>query len=57
MEHGAGQRERDHLWQGIYAKLDTEHFTMNHAVQLRKGTMRRVYKLVDYNEQSVNGIW
>ena len=34
-----------------------EHFTVSQAVPPRRGTKRRVYKLVDYNEEDVNGSW
>ena len=34
-----------------------EHFTVSKAVPPRKGTKRRVYKLVDYNDEDVNGNW
>ena len=34
-----------------------EHFTVSQAVPLRKGTKRRVYKLVDYNDEAVKSSW
>ena len=34
-----------------------EHFTLSKAVPLRKGTKRRVYKLMDYNDSAVKGNW
>ena len=30
---------------------------MSQAVPLRKETMRRVYKFVDYNDEAVKGSW
>ena len=37
--------------------LTNKHFTVSKAVQLRKGTKRRVYKLVNYNDEAVTGTW
>ena len=34
-----------------------EHFTVSQAVRPRRGTKRRVYKLVDYNDEAVNETW
>ena len=34
-----------------------EHYTVSQAVPPRKGTKRRVYKLVDYNNKKVKGTW
>ena len=34
-----------------------KHFTVSKAVPPRKGTKRRVYKLVDYNDEAVKGSW
>ena len=34
-----------------------EHFTVSKAVPPRKGTKRRVYKLMDYNNETVKGSW
>ena len=34
-----------------------EHFKVSQAVQPRRGTKWRVYKLVDYNEEDVKGSW
>ena len=34
-----------------------EHFTVRQTVPPRTGTKRRVYKLVDYNEEDVTGSW
>ena len=34
-----------------------EHFTVSKAVQPRKQTKHRVYKLVDYNDEDVKGSW
>ena len=42
---------------GYMPNWATEHFTLSKAVPLRKETKRRVYKLVDYNEEDVKGSW
>ena len=34
-----------------------EHFTVSQAVPPKRGTKRRVYKLVDYNYEDVKGSW
>ena len=34
-----------------------EHFTVSKAVPPRKGTKRRVYTLMDYNDETVEGSW
>ena len=34
-----------------------EHFTVSQAVPPKRGTKRRVYKLVDYNDEAVKGSW
>ena len=34
-----------------------EHFTVSQAVPPKRGTNRRVYKLVDYNDEAVKGSW
>ena len=34
-----------------------EHFTVSKAVTSRNNTKRRVYKLVDYNDEDVKGSW
>ena len=34
-----------------------EHYTVNQAVPISRGTKRRVYKLVDYNDENVKGTW
>ena len=34
-----------------------EHFTVSQAVPPERGTKRRVYKLVDYNDEAVKGSW
>ena len=34
-----------------------EHFTVSQALPVRRGTQRRVYKLVDYNNDEVKGSW
>ena len=32
-----------------------EHFILSKAVPIRKGTKRRVYQLMDYNDETVKG--
>ena len=34
-----------------------QHFTVSQAVSPRNGTKRRVYKLVDFNDDVVKGNW
>ena len=34
-----------------------EHFTVSQAVPPRQKTKHRVYKLVDYNDETVKGSW
>ena len=34
-----------------------EHFTVSQAVPPRKGIKRRIYKLVDYNNETVKSSW
>ena len=34
-----------------------KHFTVSQAVPPKRGTKRRVYKLVDYNDEAVKGSW
>ena len=34
-----------------------EHITDSQAVLTKRGTKRRVYKLVDYNDEAVKGSW
>ena len=34
-----------------------KHFRVSKAVPPRKGTKRRIYKLVDYNDEDVKGSW
>ena len=34
-----------------------ENFTVSKAVLPKKGTKRRIYKLVDYNDEDVKGSW
>ena len=42
---------------GYMPNWTKEHFTVSQAVPTRKGTKRRVYKLVDYNDENVKGTW
>ena len=42
---------------GYMPNLTKEHFTVSKAVPSRKGTKRRMYKLVDYNDEDVKGSW
>ena len=37
--------------------LIKEHFTVSKAVPPRKRTKRRIYKLMDYNDETVKGSW
>ena len=34
-----------------------EHFTVSQPVPPKRGTKRRVYKFVDYNDEAVKGSW
>ena len=40
---------------GYMPNWTKEHFTVSQVVQPRKGTKRRKYKLVDYNDEDVKG--
>ena len=42
---------------GYMPNWTKEHFTVSQAEPVRKGTKRRVYKLVDYNDEDVKGSW
>ena len=42
---------------GYMPNWPKEHFTVSKAVPPRKGTKRRVYKLVYYNDEDVKGSW
>ena len=42
---------------GYMPNWTKEHFTVRQAVPYRKGTKRRVYQLVDYNDEDVKGSW
>ena len=42
---------------GYMPNWTKEHFTVRQTVPPRTGTKRRVYKLVDYNEEDVTGSW
>ena len=42
---------------GYMPNWTKEHFTVSQAVPPRKGTKRRIYKLVDYNDEDVKGSW
>ena len=42
---------------GYMPNWTKEHFTVIQAVPPRKGTKRRIYKLVDYNDEDVIGSW
>ena len=42
---------------GYMPNWTKEHFTVSQAVPPKSGTKRRVYKLVDYNDEAVNGSW
>ena len=40
---------------GYMANWTKEHFTVSQAVPTKRGTKRRVYKLLDYNDEAVKG--
>ena len=42
---------------GYMPNWTKEHFTVSKAVPPRNGTKRRIYKLVDYNDEDVKGSW
>ena len=42
---------------GYMRNWTKEHFTVSQALPVRRGTKRRVYDLVDYNNDKVNGSW
>ena len=42
---------------GYMPNWTKEHFTVSKTVPSRKGTKRRVYKLVDLNDKDVKGSW
>ena len=42
---------------GYMPNLTKKHFTVSQAVPSKRGTKRRVYKLVDYNDKAVKGSW
>ena len=42
---------------GYVPNWTIEHFTVSQAVPPRRGTKRRVYKLVDYDNDFVKGGW
>ena len=42
---------------GYMPNWTKKHFTVSKAVPPRKGTKRRIYKLVDYNDEHVKGSW
>ena len=42
---------------GYMPNWTKEHFTVSKAVPPRKRTKRRIYKLVDYNDEDVKGSW
>ena len=52
----AGQQDQNKFWQGLHAQRTKTHFTVSQVSQ-RRGTKRREYKLVDYNEEDVKGSW
>ena len=45
------------LDKGYMPNWTKEHFTVSQALPVRRGTKRRVYKLVDYNIDEVNSSW
>ena len=42
---------------GYMPNLTNKHFTVSQAVPPKRGTERRVYKLIDYNDKSVKVSW
>ena len=42
---------------GYMPNWTKEHFTVSKALPVRKETKRRVYKLVDYNNDKVKSSW
>ena len=42
---------------GYMPNFTNKHFTVSQAVPPRRGTKRRVYKLVDYDDDPVIGRW
>ena len=42
---------------GYMPNWTKEHFTVSQAVPRRRGSKRRVYKLLDYNDENVKGTW
>ena len=42
---------------GYMPNWTKEHVTVSQVVPHRRGTKRRVYKLVDYNDEAVKGSW
>ena len=42
---------------GYMPNWTKEHFTVSQAVPPKRGTKRRVYKLVDYDDEAVKGSW
>ena len=42
---------------GYMPNLTKMHFTIFQAVRPRKGSKRRIYKLVNYNDNAVKGSW
>ena len=42
---------------GYMPNWTKEHYTVSQAVTPRRGTKRRVYKLVDYYDENVKGTW
>ena len=43
------------FYKGYMPNWTKEHFTVSQAVPPKRGTKRRVYKLVDYNNEDVKG--
>ena len=57
MSHNAGQQPQTIFDKGYMPNWTKEHFTVSQAVPPSKGTKRRVYKLVDYNDKYVKSSW
>ena len=60
IQQGAMVRASSHITifdKGYMPNWTKEHFTVSQAVQPKRGSTRRVYKLVDYNDEAVTGSW
>ena len=55
--HGTRQQPKNNFDIGYMPNWTKEHFTMSLALSLIRGTRRRVYKFVEYNNNEVKGSW